>query len=133
MTPTERHLLRIRRMRIMVAAARQQVERFGSRVTAGEVFAHLNAELAALQGEQITSAELAERSGQSPQNISRWVQRSDKLRLVDHPEDGRAKVVDVIEPAEIEAFIDETLNNDLAIIKESKESGRLDQYLSEDL
>ncbi len=133
MTPTERHLLRVRRLRIMVAGAGQQLERFGSRATVGEVFAHLNAELAALQGERITSAELAERSGQPPQNISRWIQKSESLQLVDHPEDGRAKVVDVIEPGEVETFIDQTLKNDLAIIKESKESGRLDQYLSEDI
>jgi len=131
MTPTERHLLRVRRMRIILAGARQQLERFGSRVTAGEVFTHLTAELAALEGERITSAELAERSGQSPQNVSRWINRSPNLRLVDHPEDGRAKIVDVIEPALIEVFIDQTLKNDLAVIKESKESGRLDQYLSE--
>ena len=133
MTPTERHLMRVRRMRIMLAAAQQQLERFGSRATAGEVFTHLTAELAALEGERITSAELAERAGQSPQNVSRWISRSPNLRLVSHPEDGRAKIVDVVEPALIEEFIEQTLRNDLAIIKESKESGRLDKYLSEDI
>ena len=68
-----------------------------------------------------------------PQNVSRWISRSANLRLVDHPEDGRAKIVDVIEPALIEAFIDPTLKNDLAIIKESLDTGRLDKYLSDDL
>ena len=52
---------------------------------------------------------------------------------MDHPEDGRAKIVDVVEPALIEEFIDQTLKNDLAIIKESMETGRLDKYLSEDI
>lgn len=80
-------------------------KRFGPRITLGEMHAAVIAHKRLLQRKPLTLSDLAERSGVNRQSISRWVSRVPWIRLQEHPDDGRAKLITPISEQAMEKAV----------------------------
>ncbi len=83
------------------------INRFGDHVTLGELRAAVIAHHAIYTHKPLTLTELAVRSGQSKQSISRWVRRIPWLKLVQKPDDARCKLIDCEDRERLVAYLDE--------------------------
>jgi DNA-binding transcriptional regulator GbsR (MarR family) len=76
------------------------VERFGASRTLGEVYATTNALRAVREGRDFTLAEVADQTGISKQNLSRWLKihiETGHAVIQPHQEDGRRQSIDVVD------------------------------------
>ncbi len=105
-TTREHHKLRIRRMEKNVNAVGKLIARFHGRMTLAELYTALIGHLALVNGEDLTISELAGRSNQNRQSVSRWVDKTPNVDLVDHPEDGRSKLIRAVDLARMVAYVD---------------------------
>ena len=88
-------LLRYRTLTRLEAVLRQLVNRYGSRVTLGEMLAIYAGMARLCKQDRVTIAEIADATGLSKQNLSRWAQKrlGDSIYFKVNEEDGR--VLDV--------------------------------------
>ncbi len=82
------------------------ITRFHGRMTLAELYTALISHLALVNGEDLTISELAYRSNQNRQSVSRWVDKTPNVDLVDHPEDGRSKLIRAVDLARMVAYVD---------------------------
>lgn len=88
---SEADQLRYRTLTRLEAVLRQLVNRHGSRVTLGEMLAIYAAMARLCKQDQVTIAEIADATGLSKQNVSRWAQKriGDSIYFKINEEDGR--------------------------------------------
>ncbi len=99
-------------------------KRFGDHITLGELTAAWIAHRALLLNEQLTISELAERSGQNKQSISRWLNRVPFVKLEEHPTDSRSKIIKPTDPSALESmleYVDEIAEMDRATLAEYRQ------------
>ena len=82
------------------------ITRFHGRMTLAELYTALIGHLALVNGEDLTISELAGRSNQNRQSVSRWVDKAPNVDLFDHPEDGRSKLIRAVDLARMTAYVD---------------------------
>lgn len=111
MNPRERNRFRAIGLERLARASERLAHRFDPKMTLGELRTTLVAHLGLLRGERLTVTEIARRAGQSKSSVSRWILRNGEFRSVDHPEDGRSKLVDLeVSLEELLQYVDEIID-----------------------
>ncbi len=85
------------------------IRRFGSHTSLGELNAALIAHLAIYTHRPLTVTEIANRSGQPKQSISRWFRMRPQIRLRVKPDDARGRLVDSDDPIALTTYVDEVI------------------------
>ncbi len=102
-----RAILRRGTLRWLEGLSRLLIKRFGSHTTLGEMRAAIIAQQAIYAYKPLTVTEIARRSGQPKQSVSRWAKRVPWLVLKDKPNDGRSKVIDCEDRERLVSYADE--------------------------
>jgi len=113
-----RRRLRRDALRTLDELSEQMIERFGSGMTLGEMRAAIVAQRAIYAGQPISLTEIARRSGQPKQSISRWAARVPWLTLKEKPDDARAKLLDCNDPDRLVAYVDRLVCTMARLIEE---------------
>jgi hypothetical protein len=102
-----RRRLRRDALRTLDELSEQMIQRFGSGMTLGELRAAIVVQRSIYDRQPLSLTEIARRSGQPKQSISRWAARVPWLTLKQKPDDGRSKLLDCDDPERLVAYVDE--------------------------
>lgn len=101
-----RRRLRRDALRTLDELSEQLIERFGSGVTLGEMRAAIIVQRAIYARHPISLTEVARRSGQPKQSVSRWAARVPWLTHKEKPDDARTKLLDCEDPDRLVRYVD---------------------------
>jgi len=104
-----RRRLRRDALRMLDELSLKLIDRFGSGTTLGEMRAAIVTQRAIFDEQPLTVSEIARRSGQPKQSISRWAKRVPWLVQSAKPDDARSKLVDCKDPDRLVAYVDELI------------------------
>ncbi len=126
----DRRAKRARILKRMLNTAEFLSERFPEHMTLAELRTALIGHLAILDGQPISVSQLSEMSGQHRQTVSRWLRRSPYVRLIEHPDDGRVKIIEATDPESMFMYLDRIWLSEMSYLQHLSETGRLAVYIS---
>ncbi len=107
--PTDERTLRYATLSRLETVLRLLNDRYGSRMTLGEMLA-ITAGMARLcKRDRVTVAEIAEATGLRKQNVSRWAQKrvGQSIQLQSNEDDRRIKEVVLVDPRRGQEYLEE--------------------------
>ncbi len=111
-------------LRVLIETVDILIDRFGARLTLGELKAVLVTHLALSTHERITLTDVADASGQPKQSISRWLRRAPHVYLADNPDDARSKILKARDMEAMVAYLDQVIEARMAGMIERRDSVR---------
>ncbi len=100
--------LRYKTLGRLEATLKLMVERYGSRMTLGEALAIASTMGRLCRVDRVTLAEIADATGLSKQNISRWAQKrmGQSIEVTFNEDDRRIKEIVLIDPRRGQEYVD---------------------------
>ena len=100
--------LRFKALSRLEAALQLMVERYGSRMTLGESLAIASTMARVCRVDRVTLAEIADATGLSKQNISRWAQKrmGQSIEVKYNEDDRRIKEIVLIDPRRGQEYVE---------------------------
>ena len=101
--------LRYKTLSRLEAALQLMVKRYGSRTTLGESLAIATTMSRLCRTDRVTLAEIADATGLSKQNISRWAQKrmGQSIEMKSNEDDRRVKEIVLIDPSRGQEYVEE--------------------------